>query len=234
MSSTSSADRARDSSTERWGPMVGGALQKGPKFQRRWIEVMSDRAGENETGIGARTAVEAALSDLTTWVYDSHVTRFLRPRQLTTHHHLDGRDGAGRAASVSMFKHLKHFGVTWDVHEVCDWATRRGWVSTDIALLRTFAQGVQSGTRFHTGPQPWPDSFVESWLRGVPMIATKRSNNSLKIKSAVSRGERNTWSATRSCGQEDSEIRNLLTGIVDFASGVRRHRSATSQWPFQL
>ena len=154
--------------------------------------MMPDRAREIETGTGARAVLDAALSDLTTWVYDSHVSRFLRPRQLTTHHHLDDPDGAGRAASVSMFKHLKHFGVTWDVQEVCDWATRRGWVSTDITLLRTFSLGVQSGTRFHTGPQPWPNSFVESWLRGVQMMATKRSNNSLKIKSCCRRavGER--------------------------------------------
>jgi len=54
-----------------------------------------------------------------------------------------------------MFKHLKHVGVDWDTGALVVWATRRGWVAKDISLLREFGDGIQSGTRFHTDPQPW-------------------------------------------------------------------------------
>ena len=138
---------------------------------------------QGEANSGLDPVLEAAMNDLTSWVYDSHVSSFLRPRQLTTHFHLDGPQGTGRAACVAMFKHLKHFGVDWDTVALCDWATRRGWVAKDIALLREFGDGIQSGTRFHTVPQPWARPMVESWLRGVPMIATARPNRTLKIMS---------------------------------------------------
>jgi len=81
------------------------------------------------------------MNDLTSLVYGSHVTSFLRPRQLTTHFHLDGPPGTGRAACVAMFKHLKHVGVDWDTGALVVWATRRGWVAKDISLLREFGTG---------------------------------------------------------------------------------------------
>jgi hypothetical protein len=108
------------------------------------------------------------MTDLTRWVYDSHVTRYLHPRQLTTHFHLNDPNGSGRAASVGTFKNLKHFHVDWDVDRVVDWATHHGWLDADTALLYEFAQGVQSGTRFHTGPVPISRPAVESWLSGLP------------------------------------------------------------------
>jgi hypothetical protein len=126
--------------------------------------------------------LEAAMTDLTSLVYDSHISRYLRPRQLTTHFHLDGPEGTGHAACVAVFKHLKHFEVSWDAQSVCDWATRRGWVAKDVELLREIADGVQSGTRYHTVPQPWSRLQVESWLRGAPLTAAERRNRSLSIK----------------------------------------------------
>ena len=123
------------------------------------------------------------MNDLTSLVYDSHVTSFLRPRQLTTHFHLDGPQGTGRAACVAMFKHLKHFGAEWDTAALCDWATRRGWVAKDITLLSDFGNGIQSGKRFHTAPQPWAPPMMESWLRGEPMNAAARPDRPLKIMS---------------------------------------------------
>lgn len=147
-----------------------------------YIRVMS-RKTQGEVNSGLDSVLEAAMNDLTSWVYDSHVTSFLRPRQLTTHFHLDGPEGSGRAASVAMFKHLKHFDVDWDTTTVTDWATRRGWIEQDIVLLREFGNGIQSGMRFHTGPQPWAHPIVESWLQGIPMIADQRTNHPLKIMS---------------------------------------------------
>lgn len=122
------------------------------------------------------------MGDLTCWVYDSHVSSFLRPRQLTTHFHLDGPEGAGRTACIAMFKHLMHFGIAWDADSLCGWATRRGWIDRDVDLLREFAVGVQDGLRYHTVPQPWARPIVESWLQGEPMIAPKRLNRPLKYK----------------------------------------------------
>jgi hypothetical protein len=156
-----------------------GQLKSPPS---RYIRMMS-RKSQEDGNSNLDPVLEAAMNDLTSWVYDSHVTGFLRPHQLTTHFHLDGPRGSGRAACVAMFKHLKHFGVEWDTSTLCDWATRRGWVTKDIALFREFGDGVQSGTRFHTDPQPWAQPMMESWLRGVPMIATARPNRPLKIMS---------------------------------------------------
>jgi hypothetical protein len=132
---------------------------------------------------GLTPILEAAMSDLTSWVYDSHIASFLRPRQLTTHFHLDGPEGTGRAACVAMFKHLRHFGIAWDAEAVSDWAIRRGWVAKDVDLLREFAEGVHAGTRYHTVPQPWSRPIVESWLRGAPVIAAARLNRQVKYKS---------------------------------------------------
>jgi hypothetical protein len=137
--------------------------------------------GETDSSLGP--VLEAAMNDLTSWVYDSHVSSYLRPRQLTTHFHLDGPQGSGRAACVAMFKHLKHIGVGWDTESLCDWATRRGWVEKDISLLREFGNGIQSGTRYHTVPQPWARSMMASWLRGETMRTTARPDRRLKIMS---------------------------------------------------
>jgi len=143
------------------------------------------------------------MCDLTTWVYDSHVTRYLRPRQLTTHFHLGAPDGSGRSACVALFKHLKHFGVDWDTSTVCEWATRRGWIAKDVDLLREYSDGVKAGARYHTVPQPWAGGLVDSWLRGEPAITTKRLNRSLKIKSCCrGRAKRQT----RSNGRQPSSF----------------------------
>jgi hypothetical protein len=115
--------------------------------------------------------VLAAMTDLTKWVYDSHVSSFLRPRQLTTHFHLDDPNGSGRAATVGLFKHLKRFQVLWEPELVVRWAEHQGWLESDVALLNEFASGVKAGIRFHTGPQPWPGPIVESWVMGLPMTA---------------------------------------------------------------
>jgi hypothetical protein len=123
------------------------------------------------------------MNDLTSLVYDSHVSRFLRPRQITTHFHLDSPQGTGRAACVAMFKHLKHRGVPWDTAVLCDWATRRGWVEKDVALLREFGDGIQSGSKFHTAPSPWAFSMMDLWLRGVLMNAAAQPSRPLKIMS---------------------------------------------------
>jgi hypothetical protein len=115
------------------------------------------------------TAVSAALSDLTRYVYDCHVSSFLHPRQFATHNHLNDPMGGGRAAAIGLFKHLKHFAVEWLPLEVERWAGQHGWLENDRELLREFAVGVQAGTRFHTMPQPWARPQVESWLTGTPM-----------------------------------------------------------------
>jgi hypothetical protein len=138
------------------------------------------RNSQRETTSGLDPVLTAAMNDLTSLVYDSHLTRFLRPRQLTTHFHLDGPETTGRAGCVAMFKSLKHFGVEWDTAALCDWATQRGWVVKDVDLLREFGSGVQSGARFHTGPAPWARSTMQAWLRGE---ATRQPRRTLKIMS---------------------------------------------------
>jgi len=138
------------------------------------------RNDEGTTSPDPAPVLLAAMSDLTSLVYDSHISSYLRPRQLTTHFHLDGPATTGRAACVSMFKSLKHFGIEWETAVLCDWATQRGWVEKDVNLLREFGNGIQSGARFHTGPDPFARSSVQSWLQGE---STRRAPRRLKIMS---------------------------------------------------
>jgi hypothetical protein len=135
----------------------------------------------SEQGPQLSPEVLAALTDLTKWVYDSHVSSFLRPRQLTTHFHLDDPKGSGRSATVGMFKHLKHFRVPWDPDLVVRWAEHHGWLASDLALLNEFATGVMAGTRFHTGPDPW-GPIVDSWLKGLPMKAPIANRTKFRLK----------------------------------------------------
>ena len=64
------------------------------------------RSIRGETNPGLDSVLEAAMNDLKSLVYDSHVSTFLRPRQRTTHFHLDGSQGTGRAV-----KHLNAIQV---------------------------------------------------------------------------------------------------------------------------
>lgn len=165
------------------------------------IHSMSRRS-QRETNVVLDPVVTAAMSDLTSLVYDSHLSRFLRPRQLTTHFHLDGPETAGRAGCVAMFKSLKHFGVEWDTATLCDWATQRGWVEKDVKLLREFGDGIHSGVRFHTGPVPWARSTMQAWQQGV---AARQPRARLRIMSccrkdaapAPSRAEKLAGSSAR-------------------------------------
>ncbi|HXC18846.1 MAG TPA: hypothetical protein VNT80_02950 [Acidimicrobiales bacterium] len=154
----------------------------GHRFRKRL------RSSPKAAHVSLDPVLEAAMNDLTSLVYDSHLSSFLRPRQLTTHFHLDGPQGTGRAACVAMFKNLQHLGTEWDTATLCEWAARRGWVTKDIDLLREFGNGIQSGKRFHTVPRPWPWSITESWSRGVPMNDRARPNRRLKIMSCCRKG----------------------------------------------
>lgn len=141
---------------------------------------------ERPAGVADADVVVAAMSDLTSWVYDARLTSFMRWRVLT-HFHLDELHGSGRAACVGMLKDLRHFAVTWDTDDVCQWAIRRGWVSRDVEALREFSDGGRNGVRFHTAPQPFPRAFVESWLTGGPLRASWRRDAPLRIKSCCRR-----------------------------------------------
>jgi hypothetical protein len=149
------------------------------RLLRGYIRTMSS-SSDGEIPASLNPVLEAAMNDLTSWVYDSHVASYLRPRQLTTHFHLDGPATSGRAACVAMFKTFKHGCVEWDTAALCDWATKRGWVPKDVALLREFGNGIQSGARFHTGPVPFARSTFASWLLGE---TTRRTPRTIQIMS---------------------------------------------------
>ena len=130
--------------------------------------------------------VAAAMSDLTAWVYDARLTSYMRWRVLT-HFHLDEPRGSGRDACIGVFKDLKHFAVTWDTDDVCQWAIRRGWVSRDVEALREYSDGVREGVRFHAGPHPFARVFADSWLTGQPMRTSWRRDAPIRIKSCCRR-----------------------------------------------
>jgi len=125
--------------------------------------------------------IDAAMTDLTSWVYETRATSYMRWRVLT-HLHLDDPRGSGRAATVGMLKDLKHFGVSWDTEHLDGWARRRGWVSKDVVQLHEFFDGVRASVRFHTAPQPFHRQFVESWLHGEPLGDVSRRNAPVLIK----------------------------------------------------
>jgi len=137
---------------------------------------------ERPADVADADVVAAAMSDLTSWVYDARITSFMRWRVLT-HFHLDDPRGSGRAACVGVFKDLKHFAVAWDSDDVCQWAIRRGWVPRDVQALRELSDGVRDSVRFHTAPYPFPRDFVHSWLAGRPLRASWRRDAPVRIKS---------------------------------------------------
>jgi len=150
--------------------------QSSPRL--RYIRMMSRRS-QGEANPILDPVLEAAMNDLTSLVYDSHVTSFLRPRQLTTHFHLDvHRAPAARPASrCSNISNT--LAWTGTLAPSLFWATRRGWVAKDISLLREFGTGSSLELVSH-GPSTLGAPTVESWLRGVPMKATAQPNRRLK------------------------------------------------------
>jgi hypothetical protein len=108
--------------------------------------------------------VEAALQDLTTFVYRDR----LREAQ-----GLD--DPASRAGAIHLFKHLKHHGYAWDDEVVGLWAEAHAWTTADGATLAEYARGVREGVRYHTRPDPFGPHAIHRWRETAAERETGRS-----------------------------------------------------------
>jgi len=68
-----------------------------------------------------------------------------------------------RAGAIHIFKHLKHHGHEWDPDLVRAWAIAHTWPQHDADELRVYADGVQSGIRYHTYPDPFGMDAIDQW-----------------------------------------------------------------------
>lgn len=136
--------------------------------------------------------VEVAMRHLTTWVYPrkrptdlipvpvlgaiARLLTFLHPRhpQLRQHHRyvrawmrqerLKGLTRpSARSGTIHMFKHLKYNGCHFDPAELRAWALAHGWTADDAQQLGDYADGVLTGTRYHTNPDPWGRRAINYW-----------------------------------------------------------------------
>lgn len=72
-------------------------------------------------------------------------------------------DPGARSGAIHIFKHLKHHGYSWEPEYIHAWATTNGFPAQDARLLAEYAEGVKSGTRYHTAPDPFGRHAISYW-----------------------------------------------------------------------
>jgi hypothetical protein len=100
--------------------------------------------------------VRAALAALTSWVYPPRRERrrqFFYGNQKREERSL--KNPNTRAAAIHLSKHLKHHGYSFPPDRLRSWAIAHGWKAEDATELRHDAQGVLTGKRYHTRPDPF-------------------------------------------------------------------------------
>ncbi len=76
-----------------------------------------------------------------------------------------------RSATIWTFQHLRRLNRTFEPHLVERWALSNGWRNGPSLLLRDYATAVNTGTRFHTGPDPFGD--CSRWLEMAMQVLTE-------------------------------------------------------------
>lgn len=107
--------------------------------------------------------VQAAMADLTLWVYPP-----LRQRvRYFTHNNRRWerslKNPSNRAATVHLCKHLKHHKYDFQPDKLRDWAIAHGWKMEDAQKLHGYAEGVLAGARYHTHPDPFGTHAIHRW-----------------------------------------------------------------------
>jgi len=107
--------------------------------------------------------VEAAMTHLTSWVYPplrqriSYFTHNNRRRERSL------KNPSNRAATVHVFKHLKHHKYPFQPDQLRDWGIAHGWKADDAQELHDYAEGVLTGKRYHTDPDPFGMHAIHDW-----------------------------------------------------------------------
>ncbi|MGO8869953.1 MAG: hypothetical protein ACLQPH_00860 [Acidimicrobiales bacterium] len=103
--------------------------------------------------------VEAALRELTSWVYRDPELHLRHP----VGHRMDLTDPSSRSGVIHTFIYLKHHGYPFDPVELRAWADANGWASEDAQALGEYAAGVLAGSRYVTVPDPIGESAMNRW-----------------------------------------------------------------------
>lgn len=109
--------------------------------------------------------VEAAMRDLTAWVYPRRggARHWFKKSPQGLHPPKGPVELGHRAAAIHTFKHLKHHGHQFSPAEIHNWAIAHGWTDDDAQELEAYATGVLAGTRYHTSPDPFGRLRYDRW-----------------------------------------------------------------------
>jgi hypothetical protein len=117
-----------------------------------------------DTGEGQRLdpVVAAAMIELTDWTYHRYhaVHRRLRNvpfRRKGLH------DSSSRSGAIHMLKSLKYHGYPLRPDELHKWAIGHGWKVSDARELSAYAEGIRTGQRYHTAPDPFGRLAIDKW-----------------------------------------------------------------------
>lgn|GEM_PF-3280752 len=107
--------------------------------------------------------VQAAMTDLTSWVYPPLRERVRRRLGGQGKWERSLKNPSNRAAAIHMCKHLKHHGYDFPPDQLHSWAMAHGWKAEDAQELHDYAAGVLAGTRYHTHPDPFGMHAIHRW-----------------------------------------------------------------------
>jgi len=123
--------------------------------------------------------VQAALLDLTDWVYPPLRERIRRRLGGQGRCERSLKNPSNRAAAIHMCKHLKHHGYNFPPDQLRDWALAHRWRAEDAQQLHDYAQGVLAGTRYHTAPDPFGMGAIDCWRETAKRETAKLGQSSL-------------------------------------------------------
>ena len=103
------------------------------------------------------------MRHLTSWVYPSLRQRISYFTHNNRRWEQSLKNPSNRAATIHVFKHLKHHKYPFQPDQLRDWALAHEWRSEDAAELRDYAEGVLARKRYHTDPDPFGMDAIHWW-----------------------------------------------------------------------
>lgn len=133
------------------------------------------RVDEPVSTSGLDPVVQAAMTNLTSWVYPPLRERTRRRVFGQGRWERNLKNPSNRAAVIHTCKHLKYHGFDFPPDQLRDWALAHGWRDEDADELHDYATGVRDGTRYHTSPDPVGRHAIHQWRKAAASSAGRSS-----------------------------------------------------------
>jgi hypothetical protein len=106
--------------------------------------------------------VAAAMNQLTDWTYHRYHAVHRRLRNVPLR--FKGlRDPSSRSGAIHMLKNLEYHGYPVHPDDLRKWAIEHGWKASDARDLSAYAEGIRTGQRYHTVPDPFGHLAIDQW-----------------------------------------------------------------------